>query len=591
MLWSSARLHAQKAAVAAPSPAHSRLAASSIRQLVANNDLHSAFIVLNSLRLSCLRDENAKLPGVARGFRKRGALKLGQSVSPRLAYHTLLHTLIRSGLHQKAYKLAEQMLPEHNLRTKSYEALVQSLLPSPHNPILPSKYTREDIVEMEKLYRKEFATEFKHTSSDPGTRLALFLLFNHHVVPSTKIVDAVLIACLDQGNAVVATLIVTKLLQHFPPPTECIVPTKQAYKRKRAHAIHDTVTPYLIRRILHVIDTMLSSDIHTRRGDIIRQHAAQALANLATLLKDRKLPFLNVSTIVRSVGRCPRLDKKVWVRSSDGTVNSVKVYGYLHDILREFCSNPTSRIPSGETMHVGLNTYNSLLHYALFSRRSLPLGDRIITHMTRTRNPPLEPSTVTQNILVRGATILQRNDIAINALSSMRFETGKGPLTPHQMILQRKVPYYIAANCLLIHPLAGVVDIAQKRISYSEGLYSNRIPNRIRPRLAQQIHKRQLSEPTRFSNSNILWLTGNLHRLHASWQKEFPDKRKNSHILFNSGHNGGVISLPAFWLEMLMLFVRYRQMERNNISKVRDIEQEKEVKQLGSPIIQIQKSL
>lgn len=185
--------------------------------------------------------------------------------------------------------------------------------------------------------------------------------------------------------------------------------------------------------MLDAIDQTLSSDATDESSRLNIRAALQALANIAALLDEKRIPFQSISPIIRSLSACPRTaratrDKvKVWVPDKAGQPEQVKAYSYFHDVLHRLIH----KLPERNHLHplsspersmlpaMDRYGYNSLLQYALRHRRSGKLADKILRHMTDERVPPLKPDQATATILLRNGTLLHRSEIVDKALNLM----------------------------------------------------------------------------------------------------------------------------------------------------------------------------
>lgn len=193
--------------------------------------------------------------------------------------------------------------------------------------------------------------------------------------------------------------------------------------RTRPDAVYPS--PQLMRSILQTVETGLSqtSDDPSSKDELRR--SLQALAHFAMLLDERQLPFPALVPLIQALMRCPRVDEEVSIIWK-GVPRQVNAYRYFHSVLKRLIEDLPTKKPSTDSSlndrmpPLSLSSYNTLLQYAYRYRHSTRLGGKIFDHMSRIRDPPLKPDTVTYNIMLRSGTLLRQPDITKLALDKLR---------------------------------------------------------------------------------------------------------------------------------------------------------------------------
>jgi hypothetical protein len=419
----------------------SRAAAQAVRLSITNGDLRNAYYIVNSLRLSLVRNKNSlvNIPGVRSQIARFDPIRFDRPVSPRLAMHALLHGLIRLGNTAKASHQAQLMMQSgFKVHPVSLDATMDSLLPKapphaagPQRPKLDvSHYENPDILRLR-----------PSIVSDQCTRVAIRLLLHshhHRHQRSRNMYQSLINACLLQGEILVGSLLFAMVVQEWRVrrsitarlgnPCEESEPSvgthSQTEQVRLEHARHWAMAPQ--EQYLHAIVSSIDEAIS--QGDPDYCHLLQALANLAMLLDQRQIPFPQISPLIRALYRCPRVDDHVWIFRR-GVPTRVKAYSYFHGVLKRLLGSLPESRPSSSALNsrngavlppLDLDAYNTLLHYALRHRYSPALANDVIQHMTTKRRVPLKPDVTTYNILLRSATLLRRKDIADYALAEIR---------------------------------------------------------------------------------------------------------------------------------------------------------------------------
>jgi len=418
----------------------SRASAAAVRISVARGDIWDSFHLWNSLRWSMHHYHKPGLNSASRPpFRSPitafEPINFGRTVSTRLSGHCLFHGLLRAGETKKAAMFAEQMMAYgEELHPLSFNILLRQLHPSAtHDPHRVHDRLRS-LTARPKVPLGPRVLELRNVMpADPFTRLAVRLLSSareHRWQRTTGMYESVLRACLFQGEILVASLLLALLLKDYQlrhacsrvaaeagrvgaPDTIAYVHSKipdapsRGFKilpSRSSRSLYQSVTEFLEKHCAHVDDPLFPE-------------ASQALANLASALDARKIPYANLASLIKVLYSYPQCQRTIWIALPSGEWQSRNAYRYFHGVLlnllhtldRHAFDLNTSPLPA-----LNLESYNALLNYAMRFRHSPELADRVLHHMTELRHPQLAPNITTYNILLRGSTLMRRNDIAEN---------------------------------------------------------------------------------------------------------------------------------------------------------------------------------
>jgi hypothetical protein len=425
------------------SPQISRASAAAIRISVARGDTWDGFHLLHSLRWSMYR------------YRKPGSssapqppfptpssfvpIDFGGPVSTRLATHCLLHSLLRAGKTKMAANFTSRLMADgEELHPLSFGTLLRELN-FPSSESAQTAYNRlRSPTRPRKVHLGPRILDLQNVMPmNPFNSIAVHLLNRareHRWQRTTSMYESVFRACLIQGEILVASLLLALLLKDYQLRHACSrvateaervgaqdtnvqskIPEASSRGRKllphsNSHFLYQRVTEFLDKHCTQVEDPLFSK-------------ASQALAILASELDARRIPYANLATLIKVMYSYPQCQHTVWTTLPSGERQLRNAYRYfnevLHNLLRSFPDRGlldlnTSRLPS-----LDVQSYNTLLHYALRCRHSLVLANRVLHHMTELRKPPLAPSDFTYNILLRSSTLMRRNDIAESVLRIM----------------------------------------------------------------------------------------------------------------------------------------------------------------------------
>ncbi|KAI0299769.1 hypothetical protein B0F90DRAFT_1727149 [Multifurca ochricompacta] len=370
-------------------------------------------------------------------------------------------SLLRSGETKAAAMLAEKMMAYgEELRPLSFNILLRQLHPSASSKSPRGIYDRLQEFTPRLIGRLgPRVLELQNVMPvDPLTRFAVRLLNNareHRWQRTAGMYESVLRACLIQGEILVASLLLALLLKDYQLRHACTrasaeaervgAPDTMAYIRSK---IPDPpsrgfrLLPYRNSCFLYQ-SVVKFLELHCADVDNpLFPEASQALANLASALDARKIPFTNLATLIKVLYSYPQCQHNVWVALPSGERQSRNAYRYFHGVLLNLLSSLPDRRPldpdTNQLPALNLESYNALLNYALRFRHSITLADRILSHMTVSRRPPLAPSMTTYNILLRGCTLMRRNDIAENILQTIRGQMQRSHLANMQLECHRR---------------------------------------------------------------------------------------------------------------------------------------------------------
>ncbi|EPQ59904.1 hypothetical protein GLOTRDRAFT_103658 [Gloeophyllum trabeum ATCC 11539] len=422
----------------------SRAASQAVRLCFKEGQIRDAFFILNSMALA--QYKNASPGQVPPKLRQLpDPIDFSRPVSQRLTAHCVLHGLIRAGLSKKAVKEAHSMMEGGiKLRAATMKAIIDALtMPGKAFPMHGAK-VRRLILDLARTPEGPEVLKLRSSMvTDQTTRMAVrfFLEARKYGHQRTNgMYESLINACLLQGEILVACLLFVLLVKDWQirkAITEQVIKSmseaNDAADEKAATRVHIPKTgrmqlsPFpsqgILRSILNSIsacwDDIPSNDNPTHQ---IRS-ALQALANLATLLNDKLLPFSDISRLVKTMYSVPRYrDIDVWVDGPNGP-RRVEAYSYIHSALRRLFDNLPHSYNHGDSRArppLNMNTYNSLLYYALRHRQSFGLANKVLDHMQRRRSPPLQPNRDTLNILIRAGTVLRVNGLTEQALEELR---------------------------------------------------------------------------------------------------------------------------------------------------------------------------
>ncbi|TFK74355.1 hypothetical protein BDN72DRAFT_955704 [Pluteus cervinus] len=422
-----------------PPPQSSRTAAKAVRSALQTHNLDQAYTLVNDLRYSGLRERHqSERASTYHGSKKsqNTYLPFSGDISPRLPAHCLLHGLIRLGLTKKASVLATEMMSGGlRLHRSSLDLLISKLSAAPSPSLL-----RKNPPKTCSIVPARTGTLFKLVGQvkSKGTRDALKLLLTARQYRQHRtdgMYELLLCACIINGEIILASLLFGLYLretQFQHKLTGCLdsavgidsqVATIGPLTRYTRSKDFDYRCTMHFHNLLYPIGLVLSKSPSATNAEE-RTAAIQTLANLAMLLQTRQLSISAISPLLRILYDYAPSDVEVVVRGVKGELKTVNAYSYFQSVLSGLIKRlPSSTAPVTSSGHnptrpqdnlipLSLESYNSLLHYALRHRFNPTWGLSILDHMTTKRQPPLKPDTTTFNILLRSGTLLRRNDIS-----------------------------------------------------------------------------------------------------------------------------------------------------------------------------------
>lgn len=271
---------------------------------------------------------------------------------------------------------------------------------------------------------------------DPCTRAAVKLLENARVwgqQRSERMWENVIKTTLMQGEIIVASLLFVLLIKDWElrkaladaarEPDDIVQPTSNKQPFRLPPDVYARRSPHpsvqIMNLILKEIDKGLCRTPQSTEDEGYKVIHLQALAMFAMLLDTGQLPPHSRAAVIRSLYSCPKLYDFVWIKKHNGRAIRVCAYPYFQQVLMRLIESLRTPCRSNG-MRLDLRSYNALLWYALRHRLSPDLASRVLDHMCKYRDPPLQPNVVTYNILLRAGTLVRENDISETALQALR---------------------------------------------------------------------------------------------------------------------------------------------------------------------------
>lgn len=398
--------------------------------------LEDAHLIVNSLRISALRNDPLRSSELKLDL-LNGTIDFGREVSPRLSSHALLHGLLRIGHTDQVAGLATTMMEAGiRLNSKTLEAIFHAALPPSQKNRLPqpAKPAQPFNVMLNNSRLSDLSTMTLNKSTCDALLLLGAARNTHH--GRTRGMFGTLIAiCLINGEIILASLLFGFLVKDWQLKKSLAVRLHEAKgmesdKSSTKGQVDDKhyrvfPTSTWLKQILSPINHALSSDGDDEAFHLSFTSALQALAYLAVLLDHRQLPFANVTSLIRSLYSCPRVDEEVWIVNREGQLQRVKAYPYFHGVLQRLVGTLSTgkNRQGGMLCDLDLASLNALLHYTLRHRLSPAPAEVILQHMEERRSH-LKPDIVTYNILLRSGTILRQDSIVRRALKALHLKLG-----------------------------------------------------------------------------------------------------------------------------------------------------------------------
>ncbi|KAG2070058.1 hypothetical protein BDR04DRAFT_1077433 [Suillus decipiens] len=404
-------------------------AARAVRISCANGAIADASFIVNSLRRSNLPPQPSnKGGGLLVPKLDYEPIDFGQPVSPALSAHCLLHHFVRQHMSSRARQLAEQLMQDGtHIRASTLHAVIQCQT----EPANDGKF-----LQAQRPSQRDPLRIKPNQVEDPGTRFALKLILHarqHRQRCYENTYQFIISICLVQGEIIVASLLFVLLVKDWEMKRaatqlrEQEAAWTQALPTRHGFGLPHSSPP--LKRVLKMILSKAQKEIMLDPAEVSnrprREAALQALCNIASLLDTRSLPFTDVSSVIRTLYSVPKDPDKVWVTEFRKGAR-IQPYKYIHNVIlrlaNDLSSSPQGACPKqfGIMPPLSVESYNSLLHYALRHRQSIPLAKRLLHHMEHKRSPPLRPDITTYNVIIRSGSLMRRNDLTEFALERLR---------------------------------------------------------------------------------------------------------------------------------------------------------------------------
>ncbi|VDB86792.1 unnamed protein product [Peniophora sp. CBMAI 1063] len=364
----------------------------------------------------------------------------GRAVSPVLAGHSLVHGLLRSGERRLAGLLAQQMVEDGvTLKSQTVEAILSTLQVAPLRTPSGPPHDNSTFPSLDNVRPR-----------DPLTAAAVVLLrgaSKQRKQRTRAIFDKVISLCLAQTEILAASLLLGMLIAVYQQHGTHVVtgslvaPVPQGSRAAPSHPrIRGSGIGWSTKSMEAIVQAI---EPHIRAGpeDDMFEECSQSLAFIAHAIDTRHMPLTRTATLIKLLYSYPDCDSLVWVEREGGTPERIRAYTYFNDVLLRLVEGLPSRPPPdaaptrrrnrfpGYWDNMRIVEYNSLLHYAIDERRSIPLMRRVLEHMREARQPSIEPNNVTHSITLRGLRLARRNDLAEDAVGKMIGREQKGSST------------------------------------------------------------------------------------------------------------------------------------------------------------------
>jgi hypothetical protein len=432
--------------------------------------LEQSFYIVNSLRYAALSKPQQQ--DKAWDAIRPSLATIPPGVSPRLPAHALMHGLVRFGMPQQASALATSMMNSGlRVRCKTLEKVVDGLAKTPANNKAASRDVHFKAYMAKLLATPDILSLNPSMTSHHNTAFALELLKaakESGSQRSTFIFNTLITLCLINGEIILAALlfgilvkdwehrsvVLTQMTAAPPEPPEPVQPSKDVHEARRHNLMSKLSKPeyWTLREIMVPIQKRLDKATYRDTNTPEFQEALQSLAYLASLLDERKLPFPQISSVLRGLAKCPTVQNWIWVQKKRG-MSCVPTNSYFRNVFyRLIYSLPgkdpkqrsidilSSSIPSikyqlvhpvyGMQPPLDLASYNTLIHYALRDRFSPALAQQVYKHMAAKREPPLRHSQATYGVYLRAATLYGRKDVTSGALQDLLNQVDPPNLPP-----------------------------------------------------------------------------------------------------------------------------------------------------------------
>ncbi|KZP21734.1 hypothetical protein FIBSPDRAFT_787996 [Athelia psychrophila] len=431
----------------------SRAAAKAMRICVRSGAIADAHYILKSL----FQSKFPLPPSITRTSHRKGftPLQFNSYISPKLAAHALLHELVRVGMTQKAYLVAQNLIKsDFTIHPRTLNLIITRLLAESPTPPNPLSHLRVPSV-LSLLFSHKVLSLQPRLYADPSARYAVRLIQHaqhHRQRYSAETLESFVRYFLRRSELLFASLFVGMLVRDYQVkhamaarlrgdiqacdtqegevqlPVESKIILKS--RLKEALFYKSQLDKTLIFDVVNAIRESMLKDPEEEHDNLHFEVALQALANIAMLVDERRLPFGDIGTIIRALYSCPTSETKVWILQ-DGMPIQVEAHRYFHAVVMRLAENPpavratvrklraSDPTPTKIMPPLDIEAYNALIHYALRHRLMPKLATKLLGHM-QTLQRPLQPNTVTHNIILRAGTLTSRNGMAEEAMKSLR---------------------------------------------------------------------------------------------------------------------------------------------------------------------------
>ncbi|EJD54131.1 hypothetical protein AURDEDRAFT_180465 [Auricularia subglabra TFB-10046 SS5] len=442
---------AVKPAARAEAAQASRLVWQAVRQELANGNPAGAIDVANA---AAIADPSVRAPkGIPTSVEFRGL------VSSKLASHSLVHGLLRSGMpFAAAEQLQSRMTEGIKIRQPTLRAVIDALVLAQAGP---SEAEVGLLGTSTQFARNSQRLEAQHPKLLPGTRTAIQILRCARRTRNDRthqMYEKLIDACLLQGEIVIGCLLFALIARdwqvrrtlapktplggppHGDPAIDGQPLTADQVVAARKLGLHHWGTripkpqPEMMQSLLgHIVfpGAATSAKFKPARNpgpldDEQVRSMKRAVFALAELLEHRALDMDVLASLIHVMSNVPRqpVVRIPRQKHGGGIVSLVDVNEYCHSTILNFSKTLPQRYvqPSKATPSmvrpISTRTYNTLLDYLLRHRMDIGAAREVLRHMCARRD--IHPTIVTYNIIVRRASLLRRNDIVHEALELFR---------------------------------------------------------------------------------------------------------------------------------------------------------------------------
>lgn len=434
----------------------SRIAAQSVRLGCQEGNVKEPMIIIKALRNSV---EQYGDGGTSERRAKRDiAIDFGQTVSPRLAVHALLHGLLRAGMTKRAGEITRTLLGSNIQLHRTTLRIVTKKLSETDAIAIKDGGFRGQLVEASRRFSiptRKFIENAVNVRA-PCTNLAVDLFFvakQYQRQRARQMFQQLIDACLLQGEILVLTFLFAFLIIRWQYRKAAIA-TEVMDERSQKSEQFNTLKKYeslfhfwfnprpissenrqwleeqklpapneeFVIRIMTLINAAIF-DNPLPNSDAIRpsfEEATQALAVLASMLEDGILPFNRSSTVIAALVDYPSEPSvDVWsFRNGEKRHRSAR--DYFDEVLDGLLDSIRSPGFDGlQRQASSLRSCNALLNYSLHRKLSPAKGAKLVNWMLKTGGT-VKPDIVSYNTLLRSAIRFRRDDMVSKLLDALR---------------------------------------------------------------------------------------------------------------------------------------------------------------------------